>query len=193
MKHRVWLVSVLAVVVVACGAAPALELEDEPFRDQVSGYSIRYPQGWQHVYLERVGGEVFFHSGEPIEDIVDLRAVAEVPIVVVIAGPLGGIPHPSLDGVQDARTMLEAFLAWLGDVQGGRVGRVRTITVAGQRAAAADIRWPFLLAPDTTVAGRAVAVFLGERVFFVEAAGRAEGWKAFEPTFDAILESITLD
>jgi hypothetical protein len=193
MKHRIVLISVLAFVVAACGATPALELEDEPFRDQVNGYSMRFPQGWQHVYLERVGGEVFYHGSEPIEDIVALRAVAEVPIVVIIAGPLDDIPLVSLDGVQDSRAMLEAFLAWLGDVEGGKIGRVRTITVGGHRAAAADIRWPFLPAPDTTVAGRAVAVFLGEWVFFVEAAGRAKSWKPFEPTFEAILESVTLD
>jgi hypothetical protein len=188
-----WLVSVLALLIAACGAKPALELEDEPFRDQVKGYSIRYPQGWQHVYVERVGGEVFYDSSEPIEDIVALRAVAEVPIVVVIAGSLDDIPHPSLERVRDSKAMLEVFLAWLGDVEGGKIGRVRTITVAGQRAAAADIRWPFLLAPDTTVGGRAVAIFLGDRILFVEAAGRAENWKAFEPTFDAMLESVTLD
>ena len=193
MKHRMWLVSFLTLVVAACGATSALELEDEPFRDQANGYSVGYPQGWQHIYVERIGGEVFYHSSEPIEDIVALRAVAEVPIVVVIAGPLDDIPHPSLDGVRDSKTMLEAFVAWLGNTEGGKVGRVRTVTVAGQRAAAADIRWPFLLAPDTTVAGRAIAVFLGDRVFFVEAAGDAENWKSFEPTFEAILESVTLD
>ena len=113
--------------------------------------------------------------------------------VVVIAGPRDDIPHVSLDGIQDSKATLGAFLAWLGNVRGGKVGRMRTTTVAGQRAAAADIRWPLVTAPDAAVAGRAVAVFLGERVFFVEAAGRAENWKAFEPTFEAILESVTLD
>ncbi len=192
MKHRILLILILALVVVACSAAPALELEDEPFRDQANGYSIRYPQGWQHVYLERIGGQVFYHSDEPIEDIVATRAVAEVPIVIVIAGPLDGIPHVSLDGVQDSKAVLGAFLAWVGDVQGGKVGRMRTITVADQHAATADIRWPAWLVPDTTVTGRAVAVHLGKRAFFVEAAGRAENWRQFEPTFEAMLESINL-
>jgi hypothetical protein len=193
MKHRNLLISVLALMVAACGAAPPLELEDEPFRDGENDYAIRYPGGWQHVYVERIGGEVFYRRGEPIEDIVATRAVAEVPVVVVIASPLDDIPHVSLDGVQDSRTMLQAFLAWLGDVQGGKIGRTRTLTVAGQPAAAADIRWPALLVPDTTVAGRAVAVYLGERALFIEAAGRAENWKKFEPTFEAMVQSLTLD
>lgn len=151
---------------------------------------MRYPQGWQHVYLERVGGEVFYRSGEPIEDIMALRAVAEVPIILVIAGPVDDIPHVSPDGLQDARTMLKAFLAWLGDAEDGKVGRMRTITVAGMDAAAADIRW---VMQGTETSGRAVAVYLGTRGLFIEAAGRAEGWTAFKPTFDAILESLTLD
>ena len=193
MKYRILPISILALIIVACGAAPALELGEEPFRDQANGYAIHYPQGWQHVYVERIGGQVFYHSGEPIEDIVATRAVAEVPIVVVITGPLDGIPYVSLDGAQDSKAVLGAFLAWLGDVREGKVGRMRTITVAGHRAAAAaDIRWPALLEPDTTVAGRAVAVHLGEKAFFVEAVGRAESWKQFEPTFEAMVESIIL-
>jgi hypothetical protein len=190
MKYRTLLVSVLALIVAACGATPALELEDEPFRDQANGYSIRYPQGWQYVYLERVGGHVFYDSGEPIEDIMALRAVAEVPVVIVIAGPLDAIPHVPPEGVRDSETMLNAFLAWLGDAQDGKMGRVRTISMAGQDASAADIRWT---AGETKTAGRAVAVYLGDRGFFIEGAGRAENWNAFESTFEAILESIILD
>lgn len=190
MKHRMLLISVLVLIVVACGAAPSLELEDEPFRDQAGGYSIRYPLGWQHVDLERVGGQVFYQSGEPIEDIMALRTVAEVPVFVVIAGSLDAIPNVSAEGVKDSETMLKAFLAWLGDAQDGKIGRVRTIRLAGQDAAAADIRWT---AGGTKTAGRAVAVYLGDQGFFVEAAGRAENWRAFEPTFEAILESVTLD
>jgi hypothetical protein len=193
MKRIVWLLSILALMVVACGAPPPLELGDEPFRDQANGYSLRYPQGWQHVYVEHVGGEVFYQGGEPIEDIVALRAVPEVPIIVVIAGSVDDIAGPSLAGIEDSKAMLEVFLAWLGDVEGGKVGRVRTGTVAGQPAAAADIRWPFLLDPGTTVTGRAVAVLMGEQAFFIEAAGRAESWTAFEPTFEAILDSVAFE
>jgi hypothetical protein len=188
--QRIWLVSVLVLVLAACGAAPALELKDEPFRDQANGYSIRYPVGWQHVYLERVGGLVLYQSGEPIEDIMGLRAVAQVPVVVIIAGPLEAVPYVSLDDVHNSKTMLQAFLAWLGDAKDGRIGRIRTITVAGRDGAVADIRWS---QGETIMAGSAVAVYLGDRGVFIEGAGQADSWKAFEPTFEASLESVTLD
>jgi hypothetical protein len=32
-----------------------------------------------------------------------------------------------------------------------------------------------------------------DRGFFIEAACRAENWKAFVPTFEAILDSVTFD
>ena len=190
MKHRMWWVSVLVLVVAACGATPALELEDEPFRDQPNGYSFRHPRGWHQVYLERVGGHVFYRSDQPIEDIMAQRAVAEVPVVVVIAGPLDAVPNVLLDDVHNSKTMLQAFLAWLGDAQDARVGRIRTITVAGKDAAVADIRWS---QGEAKMAGRAVAVYLGDRGVFIEGAGQAESWKAFEPTFEASLETMTLD
>jgi hypothetical protein len=64
------------------------------------------------------------------------------------------------------------------------------VTVDGQQGAVADIRWTML---ETDMAGRAVAVYLGERGFFIEGAGRAEAWKAFAPTFEAMLQRVTLE
>ncbi len=189
MKQAVLLVSVLPLILAACGATPTLELEDRPFRDQANGYSIRYPEGWEHVYLERVSGRVFYQSGEPIEEIVALRAVGKVPVLLIIAGPLDAVPYVSLDDVHDSKTMIRAFLAWLGDAQDGRVGRIRTGAVAGKDGAVAEIRWS---QGETKMAGRAAAVYLGDRGLFIEGAGSADSWKAFEPTFKDILDSAVL-
>jgi hypothetical protein len=67
--------------------------------------------------------------------------------------------------------MLDAFLAWLGDAPGGRMGLVRTITVMDEDDAATSIRWT---ADGTKMTGRAAAVCLGDRGFCQEAAGRIE-------------------
>jgi hypothetical protein len=49
------------------------------------------------------------------------------------AGPLDAIPMVSPAEVQDPRTTLDAFLAWLGDAQTAKPGRGCTISLTGIR------------------------------------------------------------
>ena len=72
----------------------------------------------------------------------------------------------------------------------GLAGGGGRLYVSTQEGAVADLRWTMLERP---MAGRAVAVFQGDRGFFIEGAAPAEAWKDFLPTFEAMLQGITLE
>lgn len=168
------------------GGADVLELGEEVFRSEDGSVSLLYPQGWQQYWLERMGGTLLHAPEEPIEDIVGMRQVAQVAVVSIIVGPLADVPAVDVEGVQDSRTMLKAFLSWLKNSQ---ISWIRRVDVDGHRGAAANIRFTML---DTRMAGRAVAVFQGDRAFFIEGAAPVDAWKRFAPTFEAMLETVSL-
>jgi len=163
---------------------PGLELDDEAFRNETSGYAILYPQGWQRFYDEAMEADIFYDSKEPIEEVLYGDVAPTVPIVLVMSGPLQTIFYGDLDETQDAQEMLEIFMEWVDEV-----GEVEDVTVDGEPAAAVNVNW---VEDEVAWAGRVVAIHLGDRAIIIQGAGTAESWETFIPTFEAMLASLEI-
>ncbi len=206
MKYRatlVFSVFILVLVVTACGGAqntatpepptvtpvPILPLEDEPFRNQILGYSILYPQGWQQIEVKEIGTDFLYAPGEPIEEIMQGLVLPGVPLIVIGGGPLQTLFDGGFAGMQDALEMLDEVVAGVSENEAFRKGEVQELTVAGQAALAVDVNW---VENEVEAAGRFVAIHMGDRGFVIQAVGSAEGWAALVPTWEAMLGSMAI-
>ena len=138
---------------------PGLELKDKAFRDETSGYAIHYPQGWLSLYDERMEADVFYDSNEPIEEVMDGDIAPTVPIVLVMSGPLQTISYGDLAETQDAQETLQVFTEWADEV-----GEMEDVIVDGEPAAAVNTSWT---EDEVPWAGRAVAIYLGDRAIII--------------------------
>lgn len=163
---------------------PGLPLGSEPFRSAAGGYTVRYPDGWQ--LLDLMGMVIFF----PTEEVLESETPNEV-LVMAEGGPLANLELVEVDlsSAADSREMLTLSLQAMGQgdstFQAGEVHEGRAGT---EKAAYADISGEEAGVP---VAGRLVCVHLGENGVRLVAAGPADRWKEFVPTFEAMMDSMT--
>ncbi len=165
---------------------PSLALGGEAFRSEAGGYELRYPQGWQYVdFLEMA---VLFESEEALA-----ADVPSSPIVLIQAGPLAEVAEGVLVEAQDAQEMAEALVRDIAE-SGGQIetSNVHTLKVGGEDAVSVDISGTGLDDAGTLVAGRIVTVRRGDWALVVLALSVAEAWGPFVPTFEAMMDSVSL-
>jgi ligand-binding sensor domain-containing protein len=162
---------------------PALELGSKAFRNDLGGYALNYPAGWQVLDFENM---TIVYENE-----ADLQAaVPAAPIMLLEGGPLEILSDGEMAGAQSAREMIEAVaVAKEGDQVDFEMSEVQEITVAGGKGAMVDIAWT---EEGTPVAGRAVTIHMGNWGVFIQSASVTGDWEPFVPTFDAMMESLSL-
>jgi outer membrane protein assembly factor BamB len=119
---------------------------------------------------------------------ISAGAAPSIPIIVVEGGPVEGLADGEVAGSEDAWEMIEAIAAARGE-EGTDfwMGEIREITVGGATGAWVDIHWE---QEGDDVAGRAVAFRLGSWGLVVQSAGLKAVWEPFEPTFEALVDSL---
>jgi hypothetical protein len=159
----------------------ALEMGDAEVRNEIGGYALRYPEGWQ---IADLGGETFVFENEDAFDTLS------VPIIWVKGGSLETLTDGDMAGAQNAQEMIRV-LADRNRRQGENVefGQVQAGNVAGERSASVN----FSRSDEgLLLAGRLVAIHLDERGILIMGTGTVETWEPFIPTFEAVLASMTL-
>jgi predicted small lipoprotein YifL len=163
---------------------PGLALAAEAFRSAEGGFAVGYPEGWQNLSF---GSMVVFARNEQAMQ----SSTPTDTLVMVEGGPLANLTMAQTDmsGATDSRKMLELALAALssGDTT-FETGEIKDVQVGGTQGAAADISGED---SDMQVAGRVVCFYLGENGVDVLAAGPADHWNEFIPTFEAMVASMT--
>ncbi len=160
---------------------PALELSAEALRSEAGGFALNYPDGWEYFDIE---GSVLIYKSEKVRK----EGAPSVPLVSVGSAALEG--WSEMTNVQDSREMLEVAAASLaeGD-EPFEIGEIEEIVIAGEAAAFVDISGEQGGEP---VAGRFLAIYMGNWDVLVVSAGAAESWEAFVPTFDAMMATLSL-
>ena len=79
-------------------------------------------------------------------------------------------------------------MRYIGSGEEGRVENVESITVDGNDAAVATIGG---IEDDTDFTGRLVFVHTGDRGAIILGIAESKTWKAFDPTFAEMLDSMT--
>jgi len=163
---------------------PGLALAAEPYRSVEGGFSIAYPEEWQNFGF---GGMVLFFRNEQVLE----SEVATDTLVMVEGGPLSylTLTEADLTGTENSREMLEVALEEIsmGDST-FQSGDIWEFEVDNVPAAAADVSGE---EANITIGGRLVCIHLGENGVSILAAGPADIWEAFAPTFDAMVASMT--
>lgn len=168
--------------------AAGLPLIEEPFRNAVAGYDLRYPQGWQHESAEGVEGEIFFQGGVPLDELMANDTLPEWPVIMVLAGDPETVYYGTFDEAESAADVVQMLAARSLDDQ-ATLGAVETVTLGGETGATLQADWG---EGDMALTTHYLAVYLGDRLLAIQAAGTSESWAAFEPTFGAMLDSLTL-
>ncbi len=158
----------------------ALELGDEEVRNEMGGYALRPPDGWQVASL---GGELFVFENEDDLD------VPSIPIIWVKGGSLETLADGDMAGAQDAQEMIQV-LAERGRRQGQNFefGELPAVSVAGERSASVNFSYS---QDGRLAAGRYVAIHLNERGILIAGIGIVDAWEPFIPTFEAVLASMS--
>jgi hypothetical protein len=158
------------------------ELAGESFVNEAKGYSIAYPAGWQVMDM-----------GEMVILIKDPAAMSTgTPTAVIISADtveafLGG----ALVGVTEEQlgAALLTVAAQMGEDL--KLGEVETLTVGGLPAARAEGTGT---ADDgvTPMTGCLTLVLGDTHAAMIMAVAPAGQWEAFEPLFEAMLDTFTL-
>ncbi len=177
----------------ACNASVSPPLNDqllvsEPFSEQKKGYTIRYPQGWMYRWVDDGDAVHFFE-----EDKANQQNILPGPTVTIAVGPIEAFGEA--DKTADAQTMLKALLEGqsfkLNSKAGRREGwveKIESLTVGGKDAAVATLRGT---EDGTNFAARFVFVHTGDRGAIIFGVAQSEAWEIFNPTFEAMLDSMT--
>jgi len=155
-------------------------------KDELAGFSIRYPDAWQSEPYPELVGYVLHDSGEPIDAIVGSEAGPSGPTVMLVAGPLDEIAELTQEA-KDARAMAEQVAKLASGSDDFRQGETWDLTVGGEPAAAIEITWTAEAAPLT---GRYVAVRKGEQGYVFCGFGPTSAWMEFVPTLETMLNSV---
>jgi hypothetical protein len=164
-------------------------LEDEAFQNRQSGYSIRYPMGWENLVYEEVGADIFYDPAEPIAEVMDGVILPEIPIVAITGGTLDVAFDGQVEGTENAREVLDILISWVSDYDNFETGEVETAAEDEQTVAAVDVAWS---QDDMAAAGRYIVLHMGDRILAIQTLGTVEGWDDFVPTFESMLDSITV-
>lgn len=179
----------------ACQASRISLLDDqllveEPFVEQKKGYSIRYPQGWTYRWEDHGDAVRFFE-----EDKGSQQNILSDPNVTIFLGPIEAFYEA--DQTADAQIILKAFLEGPdfnlnSDVgrREGKIEKIETMTVDGRDATIALLTGT---EAGTEFTARFVFVHTGDRGAIIFGAGQSEEWEIFNPTFEAMLASITFE
>jgi hypothetical protein len=182
---------VIVVLIVGCllsacnaGASPG-PLVDEPFVEQRQGFTIRYPEDWTYQWEDHGDGVQFLAPG-----MADQESFLPGPSVSIAVAPIEALGTAAR--TSDAKTMLDAFLEGLmynvGSGEEGWVEETESITVDGNDAAVVTIGG---VEDGTDFTGRLVFVHTGDRGAIVLGLAESKTWKAFDPTFEEMLASMT--
>jgi len=166
---------------------PILEMEDEAFRNEASGYAIQYPKGWQHTFDDDARGDIFYGGKEAIDEVMDGDVPLSKPLVIVMGGSIEDIFYKDMAETENAQEMLELVIG--GMDEDAEITPEGEVTIGDETAAAVDMRWS---EDGTDYAGRAVAIHLGDWGYVIMGASPVEDWEAFAPTLDAMLDSMTI-
>ena len=160
----------------------ALELTEEHVSDK-GGYAILYPEGWQTLDFE--GAAFIFESDDIMQD-----EFPTVPIVLIDGGPLETVSEGEVAGAIDAQEMILAIAeARSSEGDEFEMSEMREVTVGGEPAVAVDLSWT---QDGIAVAGRAVAIHMGDWGIVIQSASVVDGWEPFIPVLDEILASILI-
>lgn len=173
------------------GAFPPVDdhlLVGEPFIEQKKGYTIRYPQGWMYRWEDHGDAARFFKGGQ-----ADQINPLPGPTVIIVVGPIEAFEEAR--NTTDPQVILKSFLDGqslnLNSKAGKREGSVEKIvpvTVGGKDAAIATLKGS---ENGINFTAQFVFVHTGDRGAFIFAVGQNEEWEIFNPTFDAMLATMT--
>jgi hypothetical protein len=172
----------------AAGIEPP-DLGDLPFHNEIAGYTVRLPEGWLHHLVEQNGTDVFFPEGLDIEALLAGSIPPVEPVIAISGGPVDEIFEGQIAGVVDAGEALVVMESWSSERDGFSSTAAQSLTVRGEVAGFQDVSW---MLDDMQVAGRNVALHLGDRLITIQGIGEAEAWQAFLPTFEAIVDSLVV-
>jgi hypothetical protein len=156
------------------------ELAAEPFVNGAKGYTIGYPDGWQFMDMDAmvifVSDLAVMNTGAPTAVIVMADAVE-----TFLEGALVGITGNQLEAV------LTLAAGQMGeDIE---LGEAESFTVNGLPAAGAELTG---IADDGTDMAGYLALVLGDtHAAMVMAMSPADQWEILQPTFFAMLDTLT--
>jgi sugar lactone lactonase YvrE len=123
---------------------------------------------------------MFYESEEAVSS-----GIPETPLLVVAAGPLDNLFDFSLSGATSSEEMMEQALE---DFTEGEISDLRNIDVGGEDAVIATVAGE---EEGVEVAGSIITVYRGDNFgTILLGISTAEAWEPFQPTFEAIVESV---
>jgi hypothetical protein len=174
-----FIVALMGIALSACGAGGGLPLGKSPFRNEELGYTIRYPEGWQYDgSFEQI---IFFESADVLAE-----GLATAPIVLITGGPVDDMSYLGGATPENSEEIVDAFVK---DVPSEfELGKVRDTRMGKEQGACVELSGE---EEGRSVAGRVCGLHRGVQGLLMVAYSPVDDWAEFDPTFDAMLRSMT--
>lgn len=162
---------------------PAPVLGEEPYINPEENFSMRYPQGWLVEDGDAQGVVTFLDNRvKPTHDSLPAFPIA----VVVLSAPRAQLDLPA--GKLTDPAVMPLVLRRLGVGMKTEVVEPQEIMLNGRPALRLDVKGT--LNVGTELAGRIVALEVGDTIWAAFALASLSEWSGFAPTFEQMLASV---